>query len=130
MITTGTTSTENTVTSSESAGPEAVSLSSSESSLRAVPRDPSFTNIMSFLPSAIWTLPWSAPPASDVNFYTEDDLDTKVYREAARPNLSARLQIHGRNVAEMASILDAKLALAADQNDFSEVLSPVRDFQM
>lgn len=114
------------VTSSESA--EAVP---SSSSLRAVPRDQSLTNIMSFLPSAIWTSPWSAPPASDtMNFYTADDLDTKVYREAARPNLSARLQIHGRNVTEMASILDAKLAIAADRNDFSEVLSPIRDFQM
>jgi hypothetical protein len=85
---------------------------------------------MSFLPPAIWTLPWSAPPASDMNFYTVDNLDTKVYHEAARPNLSARLQIHGRNVTEMASILDAKLAIAADRNDFSEVLSPVRYFQM
>jgi hypothetical protein len=95
-----------------------------------VPRDPSLTNIMSFLPAAIWTSPWSAPPASNVNFYTADELDTKVYCEASRPNLSAKLQIHGRNVAELASILDVKLAKAADQNDFSEVLSPERDFQM
>ena len=95
-------------------------------------RDQSFTNIMSFLPPAIWLSesPWSAPPASNVNSYTVDDLDIEVYREASRPNLSARLQIHGRNVTEMASVLEAKLAAAAGQSDFSEVLSPVRDFQM
>jgi hypothetical protein len=120
--------TRNAVTSSESASAGAVSPS--DSSLRAVPRDPSLTNIMSFLPPAIWTLPWSAPPASDVYFYTEDDLDTKVYHNAARPNYSAKLQIHGRNVTEMASILDTKLAIAASQNDFTEVLSPERDFQV
>jgi hypothetical protein len=91
-------------------------------------RDQSLTNIMSFLPQSIWLSPWSAQPAS--NSYTVDNLDTKVYREAARPNSSARLQVHGRNVAEMASLLEAKLAIAAGQNDFTEVLSPVRDFQM
>jgi hypothetical protein len=59
-----------------------------------------------------------------------DDFDSKVYREAAKPNFNARLEVHGRNVAEMASVLDAKLAIAASQNNFSEVLYPVRDFQM
>jgi hypothetical protein len=95
-------------------------------------RDQSLTNIMSFLPPAIWLSesPWSAPPASNVKSYTVNDLDIEVYREASRPNLSARLQIHGRNVTEMVSVLGAKLAAAAGQGDFSEVLSPVRDFQM
>ena len=87
---------------------------------------------MSFLPREIWSSssPWSAPPASNVNTYTVDNLDTKVYHEASRPNFSARLRLHGRNVAEMAAILEEKLATAASQNDFSEVLSPIRDFQM
>lgn len=85
---------------------------------------------MSFLPPEIWLSPWSAPPASNANSYTADDLDTEVYREASRPNFSARLEVHGKNVAELASVLEAKLAAAAGRNDFSEVLSPVRDFQM
>jgi hypothetical protein len=102
----------------------------SPSSLRAVPRDQSLTDIMSFLPPAIWLSPWSAPLAPNANSYTVDNFDSKVYCEAARPNFSARLRVHGRNVTEMVSILDAKLAIAAGQNDFSEVLSPARDFQM
>ena len=85
---------------------------------------------MNFLPPAIWSSPWSAPPAPDADSYALDGFDSKVYREANRPNISARLRIHGRNVTEMAAILDAKLATAAGQNDFSEVLSPARDFQM
>ena len=85
---------------------------------------------MSFLPSEIWLSPWSAPPVPSANSYTVYNFDLKVYCEAVRPNFSARLQVHGRNVTEMALILDAKLAIAAGQNDFSEVLSPVQDFQM
>ncbi|KAF8233991.1 hypothetical protein L208DRAFT_1377077 [Tricholoma matsutake] len=100
------------------------------SSLRVVLRDQSLTDIMSFLPPAIWLSPWSAPPAPNANLYTVDNFDSKVYHEAARPNFSARLRVHGRNVTEMASILDAKLAVAVGQNDFSEVLSPAQDFQI
>ena len=111
----------NAVTSTEAVSP---------SSNRAVPRDQSLTSIMSFLPSTIWLSPWSAPTASDASSYTVDNFDSKVYREAVKPNFSARLQVHGRNVTELTSNFDAKLAIAAGRNDFSEVLSPVRDFQM
>jgi hypothetical protein len=85
---------------------------------------------VNFLPPAIWSSLWSAPPAPDADSYTLDGFNSKIYHEANWPNISARLRICGRNVAEMASILDVKLATAAGQNDFSEVLSPAQDFQM
>jgi hypothetical protein len=83
---------------------------------------------MNFLPPVIWSSPWT--PAPTASSYTISEFDSKVYRAANRANLSARLRIYGRNVAEMASVFDAKIATAVSQGDFSEVLSPVRDFQM
>ncbi|KII83445.1 hypothetical protein PLICRDRAFT_180353 [Plicaturopsis crispa FD-325 SS-3] len=99
-------------------------------SSRLIPRDTSFTAVSNYLPSTIWGEPWTPnvdgllrPPVS------MSVLAERVYKDATRGvDGVERLDVAALNSAALAASLDAMLATAVAQNDFTELLAPELNF--
>lgn len=100
------------------------SNNSTQAPVRTVARVPSLT----FLPAAIWSQPWAAPRSFNSELGSLEDLPNSVF-DIATDNTPIRpFEIRGVDVNALVKVLYDKIAEALATQDFTDVLSPNREF--
>jgi hypothetical protein len=96
---------------------------------RALQRLPSVSSA-SYLPSQIWNVPWVPTVGRYVGLFSPELLAESVYDVATHGSSLPKLEIRGKDVADLVISFKELLRQAAAQGDFTEVLSPDRSFLM
>ncbi|KAF8955020.1 hypothetical protein BDZ97DRAFT_1675363, partial [Flammula alnicola] len=93
-------------------------------------REESFLATSSFLPPPIWESTWNPPtPTSEV--YNLVNLPEQVFAAANKGNNTViKFEINSTTAAGMADMIDIWLTRAIENNDFTDILSPERDYQI
>jgi hypothetical protein len=84
----------------------------------------------SFLPAQIWDVPWITCTGHYHGLFSPELLSECVYSIATDNVTLEKLEIRGKDVAELVTSLKELLAQAAAGGDFTKILSPERLFLM
>jgi hypothetical protein len=85
---------------------------------------------MASLPDVLWSQQWTAPVIPEDKIIPLADLRTTAFGEATQGCNVENFEIRGPDVHELAKAFSAVLAKAAENRDFTSVLSPQREFIM
>lgn len=84
----------------------------------------------SFLPARIWNAPWVTTVGRYHGLFSPELLSECVYDIATDNAIPEKLEIRGKDVAELVTLFKELLAQAAAQGDFTNILSSDRSFLM
>jgi hypothetical protein len=83
------------------------------------------------LPSAIWMVPWVAPPFRRyANIFGSDEIAQNIYEAASRDTIAEDLDIRSTDVVSVADMFKTLIGDAIEKGDFTDILSPSRTFFM
>jgi hypothetical protein len=83
------------------------------------------------LPPVIWATPWVAPQVRRyASLFASSSFSEEIYEAATSGSIAGELEVRGLDVVTMAAAFKKVLGDAADNGDFTDVLSPIRSFLM
>ena len=82
------------------------------------------------LPTVLWNQQWVAPVFPDDQTISLADLKETAFREATDGHNVDKFELRGPDVRDLAKAFSNVLGEAAENRDFTSVLSPQRDFVM
>lgn len=89
------------------------------------------TLLMITLPSAIWMVPWVAPPFRRyANIFGSDKIAQNIYKAALRDTIAEDLDICSTDVISVADMFKTLIRDAIEKGDFTDILSPSCTFFM
>jgi hypothetical protein len=95
----------------------------------SVARALSFSSFPTY-PSSIWANPWVPPQDNLPTPLAGLPLPSGIYEAATHGTVPLKLEVRGTSVANLASSFMRMLGDAAEEGDFSTILSPDRSFTM
>jgi hypothetical protein len=103
---------------------------SATSSAPPLQRNTSLSSILA-LPPVIWTTPWVAPQVRRyASLFASGSFTEEIYEAATSGSIPEELEVRSVDVVTMAAAFKKMLGDAADNGDFTDVLSPTRSFLM
>lgn len=125
------TSSDETVMASSRTPSPRPNLRHSRRTSRSLQRQPTYlAPSISFLPAVIWSEPWQPPLPTFPGLYSLDDLAASVFISATSGETVPTLEVRGNDIAGLAANFKEIIGKAVDHQDFTEVLSTTRSFNV